>query len=287
MTEKIQFALNSFSEHGENNVLFSGYSQTFPYHKVGPQVHDYFLLHVVLRGKGSFHCAGKTYSLSAGDSFFIYPKELVTYESDRTDPWYYTWVAFQGPFFEETLRSACIQPESPIVSLGGKGSMIKQLFYDLYSSMTELKVASSLKTNAYLRLIISEFIEQTTILDEHSQKEDHQLDQHIQDVIRLLSLRYFEPLSIETIAASYGYNRTYFSKKFKEYTGYSPSKYLLNIRMKKAEALLQKSLTIQEVASSVGYRDPLYFSKQFKQWSGVAPSVFRQQHLKESEPKQG
>lgn len=48
--------------------------------------------------------------------------------------------------------------------------------------------------------------------------------------------------------------------------------------MERAVALLQKSLTIKEVASSVGFNDALYFSKQFKNWYGIAPSEYRKQH---------
>lgn len=35
-------------------LLFSGEGRPHPAHKIGPSVHDYFLIHSVLEGKGSF-----------------------------------------------------------------------------------------------------------------------------------------------------------------------------------------------------------------------------------------
>jgi len=52
--------------------------------------------------------------------------------------------------------------------------------------------------------------------------------------------------------------------------------YLLKIRMERAKLLLLEPLTIEQVASSVGFTDALYFSKQFKKWYGRSPSEYRQ-----------
>jgi mannose-6-phosphate isomerase class I len=71
------------------NVLFSGSSQTTPSHKCGPQVLDYYLLHYVLDGYGTFQSGDQTYTLGPGEAFLIFPGEIVTYESDAAEPWLY------------------------------------------------------------------------------------------------------------------------------------------------------------------------------------------------------
>jgi hypothetical protein len=82
-------AFNPHSDKGELSVLFSGKAQTKPNHKVGPQVLDYYLVHYVVSGRGSFRCMGQDYHLEQGSSFFIFPGELVSYASDAEHPWYY------------------------------------------------------------------------------------------------------------------------------------------------------------------------------------------------------
>ncbi|WJH37586.1 helix-turn-helix transcriptional regulator [Paenibacillus sp. CC-CFT747] len=80
------------------------------------------------------------------------------------------------------------------------------------------------------------------------------------------------------MAQTLGYHRTYLSKIFKQQTGLSPMNFLLKIRMERARLLLEKPLTIEQVASSVGFSDALYFSKQFKKWYGASPSDYRQEN---------
>lgn len=55
----------------------------------------------------------------------------------------------------------------------------------------------------------------------------------------------------------------------------SPKQYLLKVRMDKAKELLASPLTIEQVASSVGFNDALYFSKQFRKATGMPPSEYR------------
>lgn len=66
-------AINPVPGKGELVVLFSGNAHTGPLHQAGPQVLEYYLVHTVLSGKGSFRCLGKEYQLSKGDHFFIFP----------------------------------------------------------------------------------------------------------------------------------------------------------------------------------------------------------------------
>jgi AraC-like DNA-binding protein len=58
--------------------------------------------------------------------------------------------------------------------------------------------------------------------------------------------------------------------------GVSPKDYMLEYRMKKAvEFLADESLSIGNIAYSVGYKDPLTFSKMFKVKMGVSPTEYR------------
>ncbi|MNL58409.1 Arabinose operon regulatory protein [compost metagenome] len=77
------------------------------------------------------------------------------------------------------------------------------------------------------------------------------------------------------MAATLGYHRAHLSKAFKQKTGLSPKQYLLKMRLDKAKSLLTGTLTIDQVASSVGFNDALYFSRQFRKFSGMSPSEYR------------
>lgn len=80
-------------------------------------------------------------------------------------------------------------------------------------------------------------------------------------------------LSIENIASSMHLDTSYIRRVFKKETGIKLSDYLTIIRMENARKLLiEKKITISEVAFSTGYNDASYFSKTFKKYYGYSPS---------------
>ncbi len=66
---------------------------------------------------------------------------------------------------------------------------------------------------------------------------------------------------MEMMAENLGYNRAYLSKLFKEHTGITPVTFLLRLRLDNARRMLRErlELTVEQIAFSVGFRDPLYF----------------------------
>ncbi len=75
-----------------------------------------------------------------------------------------------------------------------------------------------------------------------------------------------------------GYSK--FRKVFKKQTGVSPTQYHINLRIDKAKELLMAThLSINEVASHVGFDSVFYFSRLFKQKTGFPPKVFRTQGI--------
>ena len=95
-----------------------------------------------------------------------------------------------------------------------------------------------------------------------------------------ISQKYSEPIRISEIAKHCGLDRSYLSKLFKNATDMTPQEYLLSFRMNKAKELLKdSSISVQNVAYSVGYNDPFSFSKFFKRETGLSPSEYRKKNL--------
>ena len=99
------------------------------------------------------------------------------------------------------------------------------------------------------------------------------IEQHLAD----------EALRIEDMADAVGLGRTVFYHKIKELLGVSPSDFLKQVRMERAEQLVAKSRqTFSEIAYNVGFNDPKYFTKCFKKQTGMTPSEYRNAKQKES-----
>ena len=83
---------------------------------------------------------------------------------------------------------------------------------------------------------------------------------------------------IEDIAYSTGLSTDYFSRMFRQFTGFSPLEYIKNVRLAKAVELLSRSdMSVSEVAEKVGFEDPGYFARQFKQTLGMSPSTYQKE----------
>ncbi|CAG7650484.1 AraC family transcriptional regulator [Paenibacillus allorhizosphaerae] len=266
-------AFNPQPDRGELTVLFSGHAQTKPSHKVGPQVLDYHLVHLVMSGKGVFRCLGRDYRLEKGHSFFISPGELVSYASDETEPWSYRWIGFKGSRADEFVQQFGVTPQQP-VTVSRHQRRMAALFHRIERTLQTGVAGADMQAGGYLRLLFAEYA-QDQAEEDVPNEEASAIGQQVEQAIRWLTLQYYQPISIEQMAQSLGYHRTHLSKMFKQHTGLSPMQYLLKIRMERAKLLLQEPLTVEQVASSVGFVDALYFSKQFKKWFGKSPTDYR------------
>lgn len=271
----LKLAINPFTTRAELLPLFCGESQTEPNHTMGPTWIDYYLIHTVLSGKGSFHMRGQKYELYAGDSFVICPKEMYCYEADAFNPWHYCWIAFQGHGAEQLLSSVNISAHRPVVHHPGNRRIIT-LYRKMYQTLQQSAALCDMEVTGYMKLLFAEYGRANQVTAPPVQTETQSdIERQIQQAVRYLTFQFAESISIEQVAQSLGYNRIYLSKMFKQFTGMTPMQYLTKIRMERAKTLLSSGLTIEQISKSVGYKDPLYFSKQYKKWHGSTPSDHR------------
>lgn len=93
-----------------------------------------------------------------------------------------------------------------------------------------------------------------------------------------LQENYNQPVDFSSLADSLAVSAPYLSKLFHEQEGKSPSRYLTDLRMRKAQKLLMDTqLTVREIAVRVGYPDPFHFSRNFKNAMGISPAQFREE----------
>lgn len=86
-----------------------------------------------------------------------------------------------------------------------------------------------------------------------------------------------EPLSLDEIAALVGVSRRQIERLFKRYVGQVPTRYYLDMRLRRArELLLQTPMSIMEIAVACGFQSPPHFSKCYRGLFGHTPSAERQ-----------
>lgn len=261
------------------HVLFSGESQTKPGHRLGPKVYEFYLMHLILSGRGAFTLEGQRYELEAGRTFLIEPGQLITYESDYEEPWRYRWVAFKGDEASDLVAMAGFDAshQGQVIALEDT-RRAGALYHRIYSILRSGRPAASLQVSAYLQLLMAEYSDRSGYHSKPAsgERQDEQLHSRI---VHYLSSQYTHPVSIEAMAESLGYNRAYLSRIFKQKTGISPVTFLLKLRLDRAKLMLRErpDLTVEQVAASVGLQDALYFSKQFRKQHGLSPTAYRKE----------
>ena len=83
-------------------------------------------------------------------------------------------------------------------------------------------------------------------------------------------------LDLARLAKQLGLSYERFRKVFREQTGMAPGEYRIRRRLERARALLSGGgMSVQDIASELGYPNPYAFSAQFRKLVGAAPSVYR------------
>jgi AraC-like DNA-binding protein len=86
--------------------------------------------------------------------------------------------------------------------------------------------------------------------------------------------------TVEEMATLFGLGTTAFTEKVKNYTGFSPLNYLINIRISEAIKLLkQPNVNFTNIALETGFYSSQHFSTTFKKLTGYTPGQFRKQNV--------
>ncbi len=85
-----------------------------------------------------------------------------------------------------------------------------------------------------------------------------------------------EPLTIHDIAAAMHISRRQLERLFKRYVGVSPNAFLVDLRLKRAHALLNETnLSVTEIAAACGFGSTRQMSERFREAYGRSPHHFR------------
>ena len=97
-------------------------------------------------------------------------------------------------------------------------------------------------------------------------------------VLEYIAAELQEDLSLAVLAEIAGMNLFYFSRLFKQSTGLSPHRYVLEQRIRRSQHFLRTSdMTILEASVRTGFSDQGHFTKVFRRVVGVTPTDYRVQ----------
>ena len=232
---------------------------------------DYYVLYYAREGKGFLTEKQVSHKISAGHGFVVFPHAETVIKSDFKNPLNLNWVAFSGYLVDKYLDRAHLNLYEPIFEDTDDREL--QGYFD------HLVDVSRHMPNRYCKLMAQLYNIFAFLLD-HTFVERPQLapapEATLYKALDFIDINYQMDISVEDVAQAIGVNRKALYVAFKNLSGFSPQNYLIYYRMWKAAALLKNpKMSIDMVATAIGYGDQFHFSKEFKKHVGLPPSEYR------------
>ena len=249
-------------------MVHCGKEMCTPKHSFGPVMRDHYLIHYVESGKGRFEINNKVYHLEEGEIFYIAPNVITYYEADEKDPWVYKWIGIKGRYMESVFKMTGISVKRPVMAVSEDVSLVMDRIID--------EIASGDCTALRLSSLAYEFLDKLIKNNSHEIEKKSNSQVYVEKAVDYIWQYIYRKVSVEELAGYVNVDRSYLSSIFKDYTGLSPQKYIMDIKMKTAcEYLLSTDYDITYIAQSVGYEDLFVFSHAFKKFVGVSPKEYR------------
>ena len=238
------------------------------YHR-GTEIRDFYLIHYVIKGKGTLIEEGRPYPVEAGESFIIFPGIQIDYIADRDDPWEFCWVGFSGSDAKLLVSASGFSLSNPVLR-----HKDPQRVYDCLSKIYEARGNDNydvVKMSAYLYLLFSVLVEEWPESTSGNGKEQ------LKNACEYIAGSYARNISVEDIAASANISRSMLYRLFMEHLKTSPKAYLSDYRVKMACKLLAKTdMAVKEIAAGVGFPNPQHFAVVFRNSTGYTPTGYRE-----------
>ena len=235
---------------------------------------DSYLIKITLGGQGQLDYKGASYVLKAGDFFWIDCSEPQSYRTDpETGNWHVMWVHVYGSNaaqYYETFLS--LNHQSAVSTLPMDNHVRPDILQilDLYRSGEPSLTADLLCANL-LSSIMTQCVTAPLLL-----QRQHQVPDEVRRLRSYLLENYTQSLTLDKMSQVAALNKYYLEKLFKKYVGYSPTQYLIHLRLTKSKELLRStSMSVSEISYAVGIDYVSHYINLFKAQENCTPNQYR------------
>lgn len=233
-----------------------------------------FQLLYITNGNGTFTFGSinrQTCFITEGKMFFLMPGVWHTYKPIEKSGWNEYWIGFKGEIIEKIVEEGFFINRPPVFNLG-----LNERIVDLYHKAIEIANEERAGYQQALSGIVMHILGLMYYRDKTRDFEDENLIKKMDKAKVIMRESIYKTITPEDIAKTLNISYSGFRRTFKEFTGTSPSKYMVELKLNEAKLLLSNTiLSVKEIAYNLNYENPDYFPVFFKKRTGLTPLEYR------------
>lgn len=246
--------------------------------------HQFYEVFYILEGSIDHVLNGEVRTLHAGDLVFLNLEDIHHFLREEGNPCKHRDIIMHTEFFEQLadfLGTAfktgyCNNLLPKVLSL----SLEQMENYE--RRITNAILTSSMKSEyrmASTRALCISLLNH--LVEERIRHNDAYYPMWFRELLGRFHMNEYLRVGLDDILEPFHFNKSYLCRRFRQYTGYTMTEYLNQIRLQQAAFQLQYTdNTILSVCNNVGFSSVSYFNKLFKQTYGVTPKSFRKNRNK-------
>ncbi|MEK6796938.1 MAG: AraC family transcriptional regulator [Spirochaetota bacterium] len=198
-------------------------------------------------------------------SFVAFPPNMPLCYGDEKG-YRHSWISVRGSLIDQALRRYGVPMAVPI-------ACAEYAFYERCQHAVDTEMITHDRPNtSVLRNLFDNFFIDIGRLGVDGADAKHRMS----IVKRHIDIHYMERIRLPGLARIAGLSVSRFSSEFKNDYKLSPIEYLIQKRLDEAAHLLTvMTMSVETIASEVGFADVAHFSKTFSRRFGVSPRAFR------------
>lgn len=241
----------------------------------GDEKRPFLVWQYTLSGQGAFRpgSSGQVILLSGGDAFATaVPSDDLYFLPPDSPGWTFFWLIIDHEYIVRRIqmrfRSAGqvwrLAPESALVGCA----------VSLYDAVRAASLPDEFAEEAALFRFLIEYERYAHALIYPSARRERLLADTRAAILEATSQAAF---GVSQLAAKHGMSRTRFSHYFRQITGLSPGKFMVQVRISEVTRLLVSSdLKLAVIAELTGFADATHLGKVFRKHFHLTPDRFRQ-----------
>lgn len=235
----------------------------------GRVLDEYQFLYIT-EGRGRFRSAstGRWIPIQAGNMFLLFPGEWHSYRPLPETGWKEYWIGFEGPVIDSRIEKGFFIKDKPVLQVGMRDDIIRQ--YE--AAIT----AATAQKSGFQPLLGSIVVNLLGLGYFYDRQESFSEVEAVVSRAKIIIAEEFRIIGPEEVAGRLHMGYSNFRRIFKEYTGFSPAKYILDVRMSHVkEALTNSTLPVKQIAYDFGFENYDYFFTAFHRLTGKTPLEYR------------